>query len=189
MSALRRCRDGGAAAGGKRRVITLMKKQSASKPHTLTNGPPASRNPIALVKSLEREFDRWQALTLDKPIIDTRLDRQQAEPSVTLGLQPQVGRIGQIEIVDVPQFRLDDAPRTEERALRSSTCSHRVHANRRRSITQSRFPARSAAILQRPASTARRCVGRSGPRSGSSSGPSGRGHGWTLARLSQLAKG
>ncbi len=32
------------------------------------------------------------------------------------------------EIVDVPQFRLDDAPRTEERVLRSSTCRHRVHA-------------------------------------------------------------
>ena len=128
---------------GKRRVITLMPKQPASKPFSLTDRPAATRNPIAFVKSLEGEFDRRQALTLDHTIIENRLVRQQAEPSVTSGLQRQVGWLYQVEIVEVPQFRLDDAPRSEECVLRSSTCRHRVHAHHRRSITPSGHPAQT----------------------------------------------
>lgn len=142
-SAARRCRDGCASAGGKRRVITLMPKQPASKPLSLTDRPAASRNSIAFVKSLEGEFDRRQVLTLDHTIIESRLDRQQAEPSVTAGLYRQAGGFHQVEIVEVPQFRLDDAPCSEERVLRSSTCRHSVHAHHRQSITPSGHPAQT----------------------------------------------
>jgi len=132
-----------APASRKPRVVAVMNKDSALELFALEDRPAAAGDPIAFVRSLEGEFDRRQALTLDHTIIENRLDRQQAEPSVTSGLQRQVGWLYQVEIVEVPQFRLDDAPRSEECVLRSSTCRHRVHAHHRRSITQSRSPAQT----------------------------------------------
>ena len=132
-----------APASRKPRVVAVMNKDSALELFALEDRPAAAGDLIAFVRSLEREFDRRQALTLDHSIVQIRLDRQQAESSVTFGLQRQVGRIHQVEIVEVPQFRLDDAPCSEERVLRSSTCRHSVHAHHRQSITPSGHPAQT----------------------------------------------
>ncbi len=105
-----------------------MEEESTAKLLSIEDRPATPRDPITFIRSLEGEFDRRQVLTLDHPIVEIRLDCQQAESAVTFGLQRQVGRIHQVEIFDVPQFRLDDAPRTEERLLRSSTCRHVIHA-------------------------------------------------------------
>lgn len=98
----------------------MMNEELTAKLLAIEDRPAAPGDLIAFVRSLEGEFDR-----------------QQAESSVTFGLQRQVGGFAQVEIVEVPQFRLDDAPRSEKYVLRSSTCRHSVHAHYRRSIMQS----------------------------------------------------
>lgn len=115
----------------------MMNEELTAKLLAIEDRPAAPGDLIAFVRSLEGEFDRRQALTLHHSIVEIRLDRQQAESSVTFGLQRQVGGFAQVEIVEVPQFRLDDAPRSEKYVLRSSTCRHSVHAHYRRSIMQS----------------------------------------------------
>lgn len=89
-------------------AVALINEEVTAKLLAIEDRPAAAGDPIAFVGSLEGEFDR-----------------QQAELSVTFSLQRQVGRIHHIEIVDVPQIRLDDAPRTKERVLRRSTGHHK----------------------------------------------------------------
>jgi hypothetical protein len=63
-----------------------MEEESTAKLLSIKGRPAAPSDPITFIKSFEGEFDRWQALTLDHPIVEFRLDCQQAEPSVTFGL-------------------------------------------------------------------------------------------------------
>src|SRR5688572_2709336 len=88
-----------------------MEQESTPKLLSIKNRPSAARDPMPFIGSFEGEFDR-----------------QQAEPSATPSLQREVGRIQKIEIVDLPRFRLDDAPPTDEPTLCRSSCRHTIHA-------------------------------------------------------------
>ena len=94
-----------------------MKEEPTAELFPLEDCPAASRDPVAFVRSVEGEFDCRSTVALNDAIVEVRLHCQQSERAEPVRFQGQVRGLQEIQIVEIPQFRVDNSPHTNEQAF------------------------------------------------------------------------
>lgn len=96
------------------RIVATVDKKPSFETVILQDSPAPTAARIVVVLAFPRELDRWLAVPLSRAIVNPSMDSPELELTHPLSAEFNESGHDEIDIFPVPEFHLQDAPRTLE---------------------------------------------------------------------------